>query len=109
MYYFCLHLIDNGGDMQKTMLIFVRSLLRGLGLVSLILTGTLTLSVLALTPFSPKRIFSVGKHMFHSAKHLTELPKIYLLAIREMEGPIWIGILGFPFVLLMLLLDDWAE
>lgn len=95
--------------MWQVVINFGRSFLRGLGMVLLIVTGTLTLSALALTPFFPNRMLSVSKQMFHSAKHLTELPKIYLLAIRELEGPIWIGILGFPFVLLMLLLDDWAE
>ena len=79
--------------------------------VSVVAIGmsTLLLTVLVLFPFSPVRVGLVCQQFWRNRNKVIEFSRVYSHEMMHSTSPMWILILGMPFVATIALLEDYVE
>lgn len=70
--------------------------------------GTGVLLVLVLSPFHPKRLKAVWSKLIENRGIVRRFFATYREVARDSDAPLWLLILGMPFVAILVLLDDYA-
>ena len=70
--------------------------------------GTGVLLLLILSPFHPKRLKVVWSKLMENKGIVRKFFATYRQVARESDAPVWLLILGMPFVAILVLLDDYA-
>jgi len=77
------------------------------GMLATIL-GTGVLILLVLSPFHPKRLGVVWSKAMENRGIIRRFFATYRQIATESTAPLWLLILGMPFVAILVLLDDYA-
>ena len=77
------------------------------GILATIL-GTGVLLLLILSPFHPKRLTVVWSKLKENRGIVRRFFRTYREVARDGDAPLWLLILGMPFVAILVLLDDYA-